>query len=99
MESVQLIKTDGVGVLLLNSPKTKNALKSEDMLLIKDILPIDFTCFLPRNLAVIAINKLADITPISTIDSQTSHNRLSYRISWIDYRDIQMNKGTSRWIL
>ena len=38
MESVELIKRDGVGVLLLNSPKTKNALKSEDMLLIRDIL-------------------------------------------------------------
>ena len=38
MESVQFIKRDGIGVLLLNSPKTKNALKSEDMLLIRDIL-------------------------------------------------------------
>ena len=38
MESVQLIKRDGVGLLLLNSPKTKNALKSEDMLLIRNIL-------------------------------------------------------------
>ena len=38
MKSVQLIKRDGVGVLFLNSPKTKNALKSEDMLLIRDIL-------------------------------------------------------------
>ena len=38
MKSVQLIKRDGVGVLFLNSPKSKNALKSEDMLLIRDIL-------------------------------------------------------------
>ena len=38
MKSVQLIKRDGVGVLFLNSPKTKNALKSEDMLLIREIL-------------------------------------------------------------
>ena len=38
MESVQLIKRDGVGLLLLNSPKTKNALKSEDMSLIRNIL-------------------------------------------------------------
>ena len=38
MKSVQLIKRDGVGVLFLNSPKTKNALKSEDMLLIRDLL-------------------------------------------------------------
>ena len=38
MDSVQLIKRDGVGLLLLNSPKTKNALKSEDMLLIRNIL-------------------------------------------------------------
>ena len=38
MKSVQLIKRDGVGVLFLNSPKTKNALKSEDMLLIRNIL-------------------------------------------------------------
>ena len=38
MDSVQLIKRDGVGLLLLNSPKTKNALKSEDMLFIRNIL-------------------------------------------------------------
>ena len=38
MESVRLIKRNGVGLLLLNSPKTKNALKSEDMLLIRNIL-------------------------------------------------------------
>ena len=38
MDSVQLIKRDGVGLLLLNSPKTKNALKSEDILLIRNIL-------------------------------------------------------------
>ena len=38
MDSVQIIKKNGVGLLLLNSPKTKNALKSEDMLLIRDIL-------------------------------------------------------------
>ena len=38
MKSVQLIKRDGVGVLFLNSPKTKNPLKSEDILLIKEIL-------------------------------------------------------------
>ena len=38
MDPVQLIKRDGVGLLLLNSPKTKNALKSEDMLLIRNIL-------------------------------------------------------------
>ena len=38
MDSVQLIKRNGVGLLLLNSPKTKNALKSEDMLLIRNIL-------------------------------------------------------------
>ena len=38
MESVELIKRNGVGLLLLNSPKTKNALKSEDMLLIRNIL-------------------------------------------------------------
>ena len=38
MDSVQLIKRNGVGLLLLNSPKTKNALRSEDMLLIRNIL-------------------------------------------------------------
>ena len=38
MNSVQLIKKDHVGVLLFNSPKTKNALKSEDMSLIREIL-------------------------------------------------------------
>ena len=38
MDSVQFIKRNGVGLLLLNSPKTKNALKSEDMLLIRNIL-------------------------------------------------------------
>ena len=38
MESVELIKRNGVGLLLLNSPKTKNALKSDDMLLIRNIL-------------------------------------------------------------
>ena len=38
MKSVKFIKRDGVGILLLNSPKTKNALKSGDMSLITDIL-------------------------------------------------------------
>ena len=38
MDSVQLIKRNGVGLLLLNSPKNKNALKSDDMLLIRNIL-------------------------------------------------------------
>ena len=38
MESIKFIKSNGVGLLLLNSPKTKNALKSEDMLLIRNIL-------------------------------------------------------------
>ncbi len=38
MKSLEFIKKDGVGVLLLNSPKTKNALKSKDMSLIRDIL-------------------------------------------------------------
>ena len=38
MDPVQLIKRDGVGLLLLNSPKTKNALKSEDISLIRNIL-------------------------------------------------------------
>jgi enoyl-CoA hydratase/carnithine racemase len=37
-KSVRFIKRDGVGILLLNSPKTKNALKSEDMSLITGIL-------------------------------------------------------------
>ena len=38
MKSVQLIKKEHIGYLYLNSPKTKNALKSEDMGLIRDIL-------------------------------------------------------------
>ena len=38
MKSVRFIKRDGLGILLLNSPKTKNALKSKDMSLITDIL-------------------------------------------------------------
>ena len=38
MKSIKFIKRDGVGILLLNSPKTKNALKSEHMSLITDIL-------------------------------------------------------------
>ena len=38
MDSIKFIKRNGVGLLLLNSPKTKNALKSEDMLLIRNIL-------------------------------------------------------------
>ena len=38
MGSIKFIKRNGVGLLLLNSPKTKNALKSEDMLLIRKIL-------------------------------------------------------------
>ena len=38
MDSIKFIKSNGVGLLLLNSPKTKNALKSEDMLLIRNIL-------------------------------------------------------------
>ena len=38
MDSIKFIKRNGVGLLLLNSPKTKNALKSDDMLLIRNIL-------------------------------------------------------------
>ena len=38
MDSIKFIKRNGVGLLLLNSPKTKNALKSNDMLLIRNIL-------------------------------------------------------------
>ena len=38
MESIQFTIRDGVGLLLLNSLKTKNALKSADMRLIIDIL-------------------------------------------------------------
>ena len=38
MDSIKFIKRNGVGLLLLNSPKTKNALKSKDMLLIRNIL-------------------------------------------------------------
>ena len=38
MKSVQLIKKEHIGFLYLNSPKNKNALKSEDMGLIRDIL-------------------------------------------------------------
>ena len=38
MVSIKFIKRNGVGLLLLNSPKTKNALKSDDMLLIRNIL-------------------------------------------------------------
>ena len=38
MDSIKFIKKNGVGLLLLNSPKTKNALKSDDMLLIRNIL-------------------------------------------------------------
>ena len=38
MKSVQLIKKEHIGFLYLNSPKTKNALKSKDMALIRDIL-------------------------------------------------------------
>ena len=38
MKSVQFIKKEHIGFLYLNSPKTKNALKSEDMGLIREIL-------------------------------------------------------------
>ncbi len=38
MDSIKFVKRNGVGLLLLNSPKTKNALKSDDMLLIRNIL-------------------------------------------------------------
>jgi enoyl-CoA hydratase/carnithine racemase len=38
MKFVQIIKKDGVGILRLNFPKTKNALKSEHMASIRDIL-------------------------------------------------------------
>ena len=38
IKSVKFTKREGVGTLLLNSPKTKNALKSEDMSLITEIL-------------------------------------------------------------
>ena len=38
MKSVQLIKKEHIGLLYLISPKTKNALKSEDMALIRGIL-------------------------------------------------------------
>ena len=38
MDSIKFIKRNGVGLLLLNSPKTKNALKSDNMLLIRNIL-------------------------------------------------------------
>ena len=38
MNSVEFIKKELIGFLYLNSPKTKNALKPEDMGLIRDIL-------------------------------------------------------------
>ena len=38
MKSIKFIKKDGIGELLLKSSKTKNALKSADMLLIREIL-------------------------------------------------------------
>ena len=38
MKPIKFIKKDGVGILLLDSPKTKNALKLEDMSSITDIL-------------------------------------------------------------
>lgn len=38
MNSVKFTKNNGVGVLTLNSPKKRNALKSEAMVLIRDVL-------------------------------------------------------------
>ena len=38
MNIVKFTKNNGVGVLILNSPKSRNALKSEAMLLIRDLL-------------------------------------------------------------
>ena len=38
MNSVKFTKNNGVGILILDSPKRKNALNSEDMLLLSDIL-------------------------------------------------------------
>ena len=38
MNNVKFTKNNGVGILILDSPKRKNALKSEDMLSIRDIL-------------------------------------------------------------
>ena len=38
MNNVKFTKNNGVGILILDSPKRKNALNSEDMLLIRDIL-------------------------------------------------------------
>ena len=38
MNSVKFVKNNGVGVLTLNSPKTRNALRSEAMLSIRDLL-------------------------------------------------------------
>ena len=38
MNIVKFTKNNGVGVLILNSPKRRNALKSEAMLLIRDLL-------------------------------------------------------------
>ena len=38
LSQAQLIKKEHIGILYLNSPKTKNALKKKDMRLIRDIL-------------------------------------------------------------
>ena len=38
MNNVKFTNTNGVGILMLDSPKRKNALNSEDMLLIRDML-------------------------------------------------------------
>ena len=38
MDNVKFTKNNGVGILILDSPKRKNALNSEDMLLLRDIL-------------------------------------------------------------
>ena len=38
MNNVKFTKNNGVGLLILDSPKRKNALNSEDMLLLRDIL-------------------------------------------------------------
>ena len=38
MNNVKFTKNNGVGILMLDSPKRKNALNSEDMLLLRDIL-------------------------------------------------------------
>ena len=38
MNNVKFTKNNGVGILILDSPKRKNALNSEDMLLLRDIL-------------------------------------------------------------